>query len=380
MVSNFYNAHQDGIADTLYARLGDKYAFIETSPMESEQKQLGYTQYEGLPYIKTLFGSEKKLNDALYLIDRTDILISGGHTPFAAARIKDGRPVFIFSERLFKKNVVSALHPKRLMRYLSEARAFNQSKNIFYLSASAYLPYDLTRLGYQHQNMFRFGYFPKLDTQPLRKAVSGVPQILWCGRMIGWKHGEYVIQMANLLKMHNYDFKVTLIGDGHQKGHYQHLIEQYGLSDCVAILGPVPQAQILKHMRESDILIQSSDFNEGWSAVVNEAMSQGCCVVASHAIGSAPYLIKHGENGLIFKNSDVAGLTKAVRSLLDSPEKRLEISHHAQHTIDGLWGYQTAGERLLGVFDAVLSGKTPEYASEGPCSFAPVIKHSDFIR
>ena len=36
---------------------------------------------------------------------------------------------------------------------------------------------------------------------------------------------------------------------------------------------------------------------EGWGAVVNEAMNSGCAVVADHMIGAAPWLIRQGENG-----------------------------------------------------------------------------------
>lgn len=77
------------------------------------------------------------------------------------------------------------------------------------------------------------------------------------------------------------------------------------VGDCVSLIGNMPNDEILALMQKSHIFIFTSDRNEGWGAVLNEAMSNGCAVVASNMIGAAPYLIKQGENGYIFKSGDV---------------------------------------------------------------------------
>jgi glycosyltransferase involved in cell wall biosynthesis len=59
-----------------------------------------------------------------------------------------------------------------------------------------------------------------------------------------------------------------------------------------------PEA-VRDHMEAADIFLFTSDFNEGWGAVLNESMNSACAVVASHAIGSVPFLLKDGENGFI---------------------------------------------------------------------------------
>ena len=40
---------------------------------------------------------------------------------------------------------------------------------------------------------------------------------------------------------------------------------------------------------------------EGWGAVVNEAMSSGCAVVADAEAGSVPYLIENSKDGFIYR-------------------------------------------------------------------------------
>ena len=41
---------------------------------------------------------------------------------------------------------------------------------------------------------------------------------------------------------------------------------------------------------------------DGWGAVANEAMNSACALVAGHMIGAVPYLIRQGENGLIYED------------------------------------------------------------------------------
>ena len=38
--------------------------------------------------------------------------------------------------------------------------------------------------------------------------------------------------------------------------------------------------------------------------MVNEAMNSGCAVVADHMIGAAPWLIRQGENGRMYRDGE----------------------------------------------------------------------------
>ena len=54
----------------------------------------------------------------------------------------------------------------------------------------------------------------------------------------------------------------------------------------------MPNAKILQEMRKHEIFLFTSDRNEGWGAVSNESMSNGCMLVGSDGIGSIPFLVK----------------------------------------------------------------------------------------
>ena len=82
------------------------------------------------------------------------------------------------------------------------------------------------------------------------------------------------------------------------------MIRSKGVEDCVEMLGAMSPDEVRAYMERADVFLFTSDFNEGWGAVLNESMNSGCAVVASHAIGSVPFLIKDGVNGLIYENGN----------------------------------------------------------------------------
>ena len=123
-------------------------------------------------------------------------------------------------------------------------------------------------------------------------------------------------------------------------------------------------------MEKSQIFLATSDRQEGWGAVVNEAMNSGCAVVANENIGATPYLIKDGENGLIYKNDSVDALYKKVKYLLDNNEKAKELGKNAYKSLKEEWNAKIAAERLLELAEILKNNKKCERFEKGPCSQA----------
>ena len=123
----------------------------------------------------------------------------------------------------------------------------------------------------------------------------------------------------------------------------------------------------------------TSDRQEGWGAVLNESMNSGCAVVASHAIGAVPYLMKHNSNGLIYKSGDIDALYQNVKYLLDHPEEQRRLGEAAYRTITEEWNAEIAAERFVNLAQHILDGdKYPDLYESGPCSKAEIIKDDWF--
>ena len=122
-------------------------------------------------------------------------------------------------------------------------------------------------------------------------------------------------------------------------------------------------------MRQHDIFLFTSDRNEGWGAVANEAMSNGCTLVASDAIGAVPYVVQDGVNGLIFENNNLDSLYEKVKFLMENPQSRIMMAKQAYISMSEVWSPQNAAKNLLQLIDDLQNGKETSIEN-GPCSKA----------
>ena len=224
--------------------------------------------------------------------------------------------------------------------------------------------------------MYRWGYFPETKHYRLEELFAGKNRhtILWVGRFLDLKHPDDALLVAERLKKEGYTFQMEFAGTGVMESRLRNMTASMGLDNCVNFLGPVPSDQVRHLMEQAGIFLFNSDRYEGWGAVLNESMNSGCAVVASHAIGSVPYLMKHNENGLIYKSGDVDGIYQNVKYLLDNPGEQQRLGSASYETITGLWNAEVAAQRLITLSEHLLAGeKYPDLFDEGPCSKAGIV-------
>ena len=156
------------------------------------------------------------------------------------------------------------------------------------------------------------------------------------------------------------------------------MVNEFALNDYVEILGALPPERVREYMERSQIFLFTSDKQEGWGAVLNEAMNSGCAVVAGEKIGAVPYLVKDGHNGLIFRDKDPQDLTDKVKSLLAAPSRISELGRNAYRTIAENWSPRAAAERFAKLSESLLHRKSGNIFTEGPCSPAPLMSDNWF--
>lgn len=373
-VSNYFNHHQKPFCEELYKRLGDNFKFISTSVMREERKELGYVQNDFPDYVVLSYESEQQKKLASLLIKEADVVIAGS-TPkeMLVERIRSGKLIFRYSERPFKREKT---YIKRVYHAINFRKNNLFKKNIYMLCASAYAAVDYASIGMYKKRMYKWGYFPEVkgyNTDELM-AKKECNTLLWCGRFIDWKHPDDAINIARKLKENGYDFRLNMIGTGVMEDSLKLFVQEYHLDDVVHFLGSMSPEQVRKHMEEAGIYLFTSDRQEGWGAVLNESMNSGCAVVASHAIGAVPYLIKNGENGIIYESENIEMLYEKVKYLLDYPEKQQRLGTKAYETIITEWSAKTAAERLLNLIDSLLKrDNCSNLYEKGPCSRAELL-------
>ena len=275
---------------------------------------------------------------------------------------------FKYAERFFKQGRWRILDPRvALVRFNQDTRY--RGKNVYMLCSSAYTASDCRFIFAYPNKTYKWGYFPPvkryddIDGVINRKKPNS---ILWCARFIPLKHPEAALYVAKKLKDEGVDFSLDMIGIGELEYKIKKDIEKLGLADKVKLLGAMSPDAVREHMEAAEIFLFTSDKEEGWGAVLNESMNSGCAVVANRAIGSVPYLLKDGENGMTY-GGKFDELYEKVKTLLESPEERRSIGAAAYHTLTDTWNADTAVERLLSLIENLKNGKDTPF-TDGPCS------------
>ena len=241
------------------------------------------------------------------------------------------------------------------------------------LCASAYAANDYYLLGMYKNKCYKWAYFTEVNDIDINKILQDKRQkrikIMWCSRFIDWKHPELIVKLASKLKRDGYDFEINMFGNGPLIEDIKDKINECSLTDCVCVKGSVQNNEILSQMRQHNVFIFTSDQNEGWGAVANEAMSNGCTLVGSDAIGSVPFLVKDGKNGFSFRSKDVNSLYGKIKILLDDRKLCEEFAKKAYADMKNCWSPQQAAIRFVNLSKS-LQGETCIHYTEGPCSLA----------
>ena len=394
-VSNYINHHQLPFCRAMSALENVEFHFIQTMPMEQKRVEMGWAvDVSGFPFVSLLYEEREKCEN---LILGSDVTIfgwtEGSIEDLEEKRLSSGKLSFRVSERIYREGQWKFISPKGLIHKYHEHIKYRKEP-VYLLCAGAYVASDFALIHSYPGKMLKWGYFPEgraagekpdgskdqnseqqIASEPLRKV-----RILWAGRLIDLKHPEFAVEVARTLSENTYDFEMSIVGDGPKKEELSSLISKYGLESSVTLAGGKKPAQVLEDMEKADVFLFTSNYLEGWGAVVNEAMSCGCCVVASKEAGAVPFLIEDGVNGLTYSDGSLEDLKRKVLKLFEDKKAMESMAVAGKRTIELLWNADNAAKQLLRFCKEFYDGKTPKPCEKGPVSIADVIKVPGFFR
>lgn len=399
-VSNYINHHQIPFCNAMCAQEGVEFAFIQTEKMEEERIKMGWNPNgSDLDYVYYAYENPAECQK---LVRESDMVIWGGaeDETMLKPRLEAGKPVIRYSERLYKNGQWKAVSPRGLIKKYNDHTKYRK-KEVYLLCAGAYVSSDFHIVRAYPGKMLKWGYFPETkiyDIDELMAGKCGAPakdadngekkvEILWAARFIDWKHPELVVTLAEELlaketASENKDkkFHITMIGGGELEPQIRALIEEKKLGDVITLAGFKTPREVRACMECADIYLVTSDRGEGWGAVVNEAMNSGCAVVSNHMIGAAPYLIRQGENGFMYRDKNGTEFAETVELLIRDASLRQQIGRNAYQTITKEWNAEEAAKRLTEIIKDILGGTFDiRKWQSGPGSKATVLKESNRI-
>lgn len=184
---------------------------------------------------------------------------------------------------------------------------------------------------------------PTLSPDPLPFEE---PRLLCLGRLVPDKGLDVALAaFANLVERFP-RLRLTVIGEGPSRPELERQAASLGVREAVDFLGRVPEVH--SHMNAATLILMPSRWEETFGLVALEAALMGRPVVATR-LGALPEVVLHERTGLLVPSEDSAALAEAASSLLNHPEKAIEMGRAAR-----LWALERFTlDRCVDDYDAL---------------------------
>lgn len=142
-------------------------------------------------------------------------------------------------------------------------------------------------------------------------------QILYVGRLVDFKHVDWLIEaFAQVLKKLP-DAKLKIVGGGPERERLESLVKKLELDARVTFTGLTPTYEaVIRYYKESEVFVLPSTV-EGEAIVLKEAMAAKLPLIAMNIPGSGVLsLVKDGENGFLLEPGRPRLIAERVIQLL----------------------------------------------------------------
>ena len=214
---------------------------------------------------------------------------------------------------------------------------------------------------------FLHGKYP--DAGPkLRRVYNGIdlgrfqpadftaspPTIISIGRLIEKKGFFDLIEACRLLLNRGIDFRCEIIGEGPLALTLQERIESGGLTDKVALTGPLAQGEVIGRLARSAVFALPCVTTGGGGmdnlpTVVMEAMAAGLPVVST-AVGGVPEMVSDGVTGQLVPEHRPAALADALARLLANRTLARSLGEAGRQRAADLFAIEKSAQALRAIF------------------------------
>lgn len=235
--------------------------------------------------------------------------------------------------------------------YLARRKALMRSGALF-LAVSSFIRDRLLRQGFPSERVVVHYTGVDVDRFSGDPAAAREPVILFVGRMVEGKGGSHLLRAMTLVHERRPEARVVLIGDGPERGAWEHVARRTGVP--AEFLGERPHEDVRTWLQRAAVLCvpsvtTASGWQEGFGMVFAEALASGVPVV-SHRVGGIPEAVGDGIGGLLVPERDRVGLAHALERLLSAPDLRVALGRAGQARVRTLFDLRRQTERLEAVY------------------------------
>ena len=363
----------------LYKEYKNDFLFIASKEAPLSRKELGYGSFNNsYDFVYNGFGAKENKTNARKLIYDADVVLFGSVSDryLLRKRLFSRKISISITERIYKEPRTFLRSIKRIFGTILHYYLFPR-KNKYALCIGGYTPNDFDRARLYKGKCLKWAYFTdysklsfgELDQQKKDRKIN----IAWVGRFIDVKQPQMVIKLAKFLHENNVAFEIKMIGYGPLLSDCKNAIEENGLQNKVILTGALPLEKKEGVLNKANIFLFTSTQEEGWGAVVNEALGSACLVVASKESGAPSQLIKDGENGFLFNCFDQTKFNELVLTSINNYRDLDKVRRNGYDLVHTLWNEDVASHRLINVIKELTNENKLPFYDDGPCSEALAI-------
>lgn len=191
-----------------------------------------------------------------------------------------------------------------------------------------------------------------IDRAKVRRELGFTdgPLLVTVARLTEQKGHRDLIESLALLRDQWPQLQCVCVGDGELKKPLEALVAARGLSSMCRFVGS--RDDVMEFYAAADMVVLPSH-SEGFPFVILEALAMGKPVIAT-SVNGVPEVIEHMKTGFLVKARDVAGLAGAIQSLLEHPERAMQLGNAGRAVVQAQFTVDRMVEKTVAVFDAAL--------------------------
>ena len=215
---------------------------------------------------------------------------------------------------------------KSVIGYIAELLTIRLAKNIHTVSTTS--KNDILKLfpwKRKHNlcvitNGISLEYYDIPDIDEIRYE----DEIAFIGRLVFYKNLDVVLKAVSIVPRNN--FKLTVLGNGPMRNHWEKLAIEYGVSKKVNFRGYVSHGEKLKVLRRVSALVLPSIF-EGFGIVILEAWAFKKPVIVAD-VSPLNEIVEHGRDGFVADPYNPEEWAKYIKMLLEDRDLARKIGEN----------------------------------------------------
>jgi colanic acid/amylovoran biosynthesis glycosyltransferase len=181
-----------------------------------------------------------------------------------------------------------------------------------------------------------------------------LPKIVAVGRLVEKKGFADLIGACATLAASGRQITCEIVGSGELEADLRGRIAQSGAGGMVRLIGPRPQAEVVRLVQEAASFVAPCVLGEdgnrdGLPTVLLEAMALGTPVVSTDVTG-IPEVLREGETGLLVPQRNPAALAGAISRLTGDSTLRIRLADRARRLIEADFNIRDNAAHLREIF------------------------------